>query len=158
MLSDKELVAIYRAAQTLGYPSGHIILVCIHTAMLRGEVRERVRKFNEVLWFAEVPEERHFFHSSLTAKNPFMSSCSVLNTSMSRQGEIPSILCTFGLGEKSNECHWKNEKFWIKWFVRGVWQKDVTSWKFPTKKKEDVRVPQKGCRRNKLELKSQIVI
>jgi hypothetical protein len=45
VLSDKELVAIYRAAQTLGYPSGHIILVCIHTAMLRGEVGALMRSY-----------------------------------------------------------------------------------------------------------------
>jgi integrase len=38
VLSDKELVKIYRAAQELGYPFGHIILVVIHTAMRRGEV------------------------------------------------------------------------------------------------------------------------
>jgi integrase len=38
VLSDKELVAIYRAAQKLGYPFGHIVLVIIHTAMRRGEV------------------------------------------------------------------------------------------------------------------------
>ena len=38
VLSDKELVAVYRAAQKLGYPFGHIVLVIIHTAMRRGEV------------------------------------------------------------------------------------------------------------------------
>ena len=38
VLTDKELVAVYRAAQTLGYPFGHIVLIIIHTAMRRGEV------------------------------------------------------------------------------------------------------------------------
>jgi integrase len=45
VLSDKELVAIYRAAQTLGYPYGHIILICIHTAMRRGEVGALKRSY-----------------------------------------------------------------------------------------------------------------
>jgi integrase len=38
VLFDKELVAIYRAAQKVGYPFGHIVLIVIHTAMRRGEV------------------------------------------------------------------------------------------------------------------------
>jgi len=38
VLTDKEIVAIYRAAQKVGYPFGHIVLICIHTAMRRGEV------------------------------------------------------------------------------------------------------------------------
>jgi hypothetical protein len=38
VLSDKELVAVYRAAQQLGYPFGHIILIIFHTAMRRSEV------------------------------------------------------------------------------------------------------------------------
>jgi integrase len=38
VLSDKELVAVYRAAQKLGYPFGHIVLIIVHTAMRRGEV------------------------------------------------------------------------------------------------------------------------
>ena len=38
VLSDKELVSIYRAAQKVGYPFGHIVLIIIHTAMRRGEV------------------------------------------------------------------------------------------------------------------------
>jgi integrase len=38
VLSDKELVAVYRAAQEMGYPFGHIILIIVHTAMRRSEV------------------------------------------------------------------------------------------------------------------------
>jgi Arm DNA-binding domain len=38
VLTDKELVAVYRAAQELGYPFGHIVLIIIHTAMRRGVV------------------------------------------------------------------------------------------------------------------------
>jgi integrase len=38
VLSDKELVAIYRTAQKVGYPFGHIVLIIVHTAMRRGEV------------------------------------------------------------------------------------------------------------------------
>jgi integrase len=38
VLSDRELVLIHRAAQKVGYPFGHIVLLCIHTAMRRGEV------------------------------------------------------------------------------------------------------------------------
>ena len=38
VLSDRELVAVYRAAQKLGYPFGHIVLIIVHTAMRRGEV------------------------------------------------------------------------------------------------------------------------
>lgn len=38
VLSDKEIVAIYRAAQQLGYPFGHIVLLIFHTALRRGEV------------------------------------------------------------------------------------------------------------------------
>lgn len=45
VLSDRELVAIYRAAQKLGYPFGHIILICIHTAMRRGEVGALKRSY-----------------------------------------------------------------------------------------------------------------
>jgi integrase len=39
ILNDAELVAIYRAAQKLGYPFGYIVLICIHTGLRRGEVR-----------------------------------------------------------------------------------------------------------------------
>src|SRR5262249_41827367 len=45
VLNDKELVAIYRAAQKVGYPFGHIILICIHTAMRRGEVGALKRSY-----------------------------------------------------------------------------------------------------------------
>ena len=45
VLSDKELVAIYRAAQKLGYPFGHIVLIIIHTAMRRGEVGALKRSY-----------------------------------------------------------------------------------------------------------------
>jgi integrase len=38
VLTDAELVAIYRAAERLAYPYGTMILLCIHTAMRRGEV------------------------------------------------------------------------------------------------------------------------
>jgi integrase len=38
VLSDKELVAVYRTAQQVGYPFGHIILIIVHTAMRRSEV------------------------------------------------------------------------------------------------------------------------
>lgn len=38
VLTDDELVAVYRAAQDLGYPFGYIVLICIHTAMRRNEV------------------------------------------------------------------------------------------------------------------------
>jgi integrase len=38
VLTDTELVAVYRAAQGMGYPFGFIILICIHTGMRRGEV------------------------------------------------------------------------------------------------------------------------
>jgi integrase len=38
VLTDAELVAVYRAAQGMGYPFGFIILICIHTGMRRGEV------------------------------------------------------------------------------------------------------------------------
>ena len=36
---------IYRAAQKVGYPFGHIILICIHTAMRRGEVGALKRSY-----------------------------------------------------------------------------------------------------------------
>jgi integrase len=45
VLTDKELVAIYHAAQRLGYPFGHIVLIIIHTAMRRGEVGGLKRSF-----------------------------------------------------------------------------------------------------------------
>ena len=45
VLTDKELVSIYRAAQKSGYPFGHIILICIHTAMRRGEVGALKRSY-----------------------------------------------------------------------------------------------------------------
>ena len=45
VLSDRELVSIYLAAQKLGYPFGHIILICIHTAMRRGEVGALKRSY-----------------------------------------------------------------------------------------------------------------
>jgi integrase len=45
VLSDRELVAIYRAAKKLGYPFGHIVLICIHTAMRRGEVGALKRSY-----------------------------------------------------------------------------------------------------------------
>jgi len=45
VLSDKELVAIYRAAQQMGYPFGHIVLIIIHTAMRRGEVGALKRSY-----------------------------------------------------------------------------------------------------------------
>ena len=38
VLTDDELVAIYRAAVEVGYPFGFIVLICIHTAMRRNEV------------------------------------------------------------------------------------------------------------------------
>ena len=37
VLNDAELVAIYRAAQTIGHPFGNIVLICIHTGLRRGE-------------------------------------------------------------------------------------------------------------------------
>ena len=45
VLNDRELVAIYRAAKKLGYPFGHIILICIHTGMRRGEVGALKRSY-----------------------------------------------------------------------------------------------------------------
>src|SRR5262249_4590296 len=45
VLNDNELVSIYRAAQKVGYPFGHIILICIHTAMRRGEVGALKRSY-----------------------------------------------------------------------------------------------------------------
>ena len=45
VLSDRELVAIYRAAQEVGYPFGHIVLIIIHTAMRRGEVGALKRSY-----------------------------------------------------------------------------------------------------------------
>ena len=45
VLSNKELVAIYSAAQQLGYPFGHIVLIIIHTAMRRGEVGALKRSY-----------------------------------------------------------------------------------------------------------------
>ncbi len=45
VLSDKELISIYRTAQKIGYPFGQIILVCIHTAMRRGEVGALKRSY-----------------------------------------------------------------------------------------------------------------
>ncbi len=38
VLSDAELVSVYRAALNMGHPFGFIILFCIHTGMRRGEV------------------------------------------------------------------------------------------------------------------------
>jgi len=38
VLSDTELVAIYRAAQQIGYPFGTILQICIHTGLRRSEV------------------------------------------------------------------------------------------------------------------------
>jgi integrase len=38
VLSDKEPAAIYRAAQKVGYPFGHMVLIIALTAMRRGEV------------------------------------------------------------------------------------------------------------------------
>jgi len=37
VLADDELLAVYRAAQDLGFPFGFIVLVCIHTGMRRTE-------------------------------------------------------------------------------------------------------------------------
>ena len=37
VLTDDELIAVYRAAQTIGFPFGFIILICIHTGMRRTE-------------------------------------------------------------------------------------------------------------------------
>jgi len=45
VLSDKVLVAIYRAAQKVEYPFGHIVLIIIHTAMRRGEVGALKRSY-----------------------------------------------------------------------------------------------------------------
>lgn len=45
VLTNQELVAIYRAAQKLGYPFGHIVLIIIHTAMRRGEVGALKRSY-----------------------------------------------------------------------------------------------------------------
>jgi integrase len=45
VLTDQELVAIYRSAQMVGYPFGHIILICIHTSMRRGEVGALKRSY-----------------------------------------------------------------------------------------------------------------
>jgi integrase len=45
VLTDKEFVAIYRTAQKIGYPFGHIVLICIHTAMRRGEVGALKRSY-----------------------------------------------------------------------------------------------------------------
>jgi integrase len=38
VLSESELVAIYRAALQMGHPFGHIVIVCIRTGMRRSEV------------------------------------------------------------------------------------------------------------------------
>ena len=38
VLSESELVAIYRAALQMGHPFGHIVIACIHTGMRRSEV------------------------------------------------------------------------------------------------------------------------
>ena len=38
VLSDAELVAVHRAATEIGYPFGHLVLMCIHTGLRRGEV------------------------------------------------------------------------------------------------------------------------
>jgi integrase len=38
VLNDRELIAVYRAAQEFGYPFGYIVLICIHTGLRRGEV------------------------------------------------------------------------------------------------------------------------
>jgi integrase len=45
VLSDQELVGIYRAAQKIGYPFGHIVLILIHTAFRRGEVGALKRSY-----------------------------------------------------------------------------------------------------------------
>jgi len=45
VLSNEEIVAIYRAAQQMGYPFGHIVLIIFHTAMRRGEVGGLKRSF-----------------------------------------------------------------------------------------------------------------
>ena len=38
VLSEKELVAIYRSAIQMSHPFGHIVVLCIHTGMRRSEV------------------------------------------------------------------------------------------------------------------------
>ena len=38
MLTDAELVAVYRAAMEMGHPFGYMILLCIHCAFRIGEV------------------------------------------------------------------------------------------------------------------------
>jgi integrase len=45
VLSNKELVKVYGAAQQLGYPFGHIVLIIIHTGMRRGEVGGLKRRY-----------------------------------------------------------------------------------------------------------------
>jgi integrase len=45
VLSDKELVAVYRTARKVGYPFGHIVLIIVHTAMRRGEVGALKRSY-----------------------------------------------------------------------------------------------------------------
>jgi integrase len=45
VLADKELVAVYRAAQKVGYPFGHMVLIIVHTAMRRGEVGALKRSY-----------------------------------------------------------------------------------------------------------------
>jgi len=45
VLSDQEIVAIYRAAQKMDYPFGHIVLIIFHTAMRRGEVGALKRSY-----------------------------------------------------------------------------------------------------------------
>ena len=38
VLTDAELVAVHRAASEVGHPFGHLVLICTHTGMRRGEV------------------------------------------------------------------------------------------------------------------------
>ena len=45
VLTDQKLVAIYRTAQKVGYPFGHIVLILIHTAFRRGEVGALKRSY-----------------------------------------------------------------------------------------------------------------
>jgi Arm DNA-binding domain len=45
VLSDDEIVRVYRAAQKVGYPLGHIILIIFHTAIRPGKVGELKRGY-----------------------------------------------------------------------------------------------------------------
>jgi integrase len=40
VLSDKELIAVYSAARTVGYPFGHIVRLSIHTGLRRANLAE----------------------------------------------------------------------------------------------------------------------